>query len=305
MSEKNVVLLVYPNYRQYSKWKWLPTSMVFLASTLKAMGYRPVLADDRFSRERTLSILEEHIDDAALVGVGTATGSQLGNALKLAQWCKKERPDVPVVFGGPFPSAKPHLTLTSPWVDAVVMGQGELAIVDLCQEFRHGVMPPKPVGVGSLPPLPYFDGEFLRVEDYLNPETMAVNYATSSGCPGTCGFCYWHDSYRYSRFPAYRVAGDLRTMKAMHGIRNVQFDDGTFFVGRRRTMEIVDSIAPLGLRWRANGRVDTLGAFKLEDWRRIAEAGCHLIHVGLEHVSPRILRLMDKRIDPAGCVPIL
>lgn len=296
------MLLVYPHFRPYSRWHWLPTSMVFLASPLKAMGYRPILVDDRFSRERTLSLLDDHIGDAVLVGIGTATGSQLANALELATWCKWRKASVPVVFGGPFPSAKPKLTLRSPHVDAVVTGQGEWTLLHLCEAFRPGVTKGKPVNVANLPTLPYGDWRFMAVEDYLNPDTMAVNYATGTGCVGHCGFCYWPEGYKYSRFGATRVLRDLTGLVERHGIRNVQFDDGTFFVGRRRTMEVVEAIAGLGLRWRANARVDTLNAFKLGDWRKIAAAGCHLMHIGLEHASGRILAMMDKRISPAHAV---
>jgi radical SAM superfamily enzyme YgiQ (UPF0313 family) len=237
-----------------------------------------------------------------LVGVGTATGSQLTNAQDLARWCKEREPSVPVVFGGPFPSAKPDLMLSSPYVDAVVTGQGEWSLLHLCEAFRPGVTQGKRVKVADLPPLPYFDDDFIWVEDYLNPDTMAINYATSSGCVGSCGFCYWHESYKYSRFSADRVVGDLSQLVANHGIKNVQFDDGTFFVGRRQTMEVVDGLAGLGLTWRANARVDTLNAFKLEDWRAIGKAGCHLMHIGLEHTSGRILAMMNKRIKPSHCI---
>jgi len=285
--------------------KWIPTSHVFLASSLLALGYEPILIDDRFSRERTLSLLARHLDDALLVGIGTATGSQLRNAQDLARWCKEKRPDVPVVFGGPFPSAKPDLMLESPYVDAVVTGQGEWALPYLCESFHEGVVRGQRVNIDNLPPLPYADREFMRVKDYLNPYTVALNFATSSGCVGHCGFCYWHEDYGYSRFSAGRVGRNLELLVDAFGIENVQFDDGTFFVGQKRTMEIVEAIAGLGIRWRANGRVDTLASFREGDWWRIAEAGCHLIHIGLEHVSGRILALMDKRIDPVGCLPIV
>ena len=311
MAERKKVLLVYPNFRPYMSDKWLPTNLIYLASTLIWRGYEPVLIDDRFDRERTLSIIEDNIDETLLVGISTVTGSQLRSAIDIA-WHIKSLPDyVPIVFGGAFPSAMPDLLADqSLLVDYVVEGQGEFALTYLCDLIRLGVPPkmsvlsPKPVNISNLQPLPYFNS-FINVADYLNPETMAINYATSTGCVGDCGFCYWHESYKYSRLLVDTVLFDLGMLKAIYGIRNINFDDGTFFVGRDRIMKLVDGFSKLNVSWRANARVDTLKPFTQKDWNEISRSGCHLIHIGLEHGSKRILDMMNKRIKAEDCLDLI
>lgn len=303
MSERKTVLLIYPNhYSNMIPNKWLPTSLVFLAATLTSAGYNPILVDDRFDRQQTLDLIDTNIDDTLLVGIGTATGSQLRNARQLAEYVKICS-DIPVVFGGSFPSAKSDLMLDDPNVDCVIPGPGAWSIAGLCELSEENdlafqepwVTGPISTPISVIPLLPY--STFINLPDYINPSTKAINYTTCSGCVGNCGFCYWHESHKYSRFRSNRVEEDLQWFRSQ-GIRNITFDDGTFFTGRVQTMQIVERLKNLDLQWRANGRVDTLTRYRDEDWKAIKESGCHLIHIGLEHVSPSVLNLMHKYITP-------
>src|SRR5512139_3768977 len=60
-----------------------------------------------------------------LVGISTLTGSY-SNALRLAE--KAKRAGAYVVMGGYHPSALTEEVLSSPWVDAVIRGEGELTL---------------------------------------------------------------------------------------------------------------------------------------------------------------------------------
>jgi anaerobic magnesium-protoporphyrin IX monomethyl ester cyclase len=329
---KKIVLLIYPNYYQYSQWKWIPTGLVFLAAVLKKKGFKPIIIDDRFSRKETLERIKKHLPKTLLVGISTATGSQLKNARVLMHFIKKQK-NVPIVCGGPFPSALPDLLLAQEsGVDYVIVGQGEKPLLKLtkailsgCKQSDLGKIPRlyyhdkktreiiqskakfKRVDINKMPALPYFDREIIDVNRYINPEVRAINYTTSSGCVGNCAFCYWHNSYNYSVFKVKRVINDLKRMKKEFGILNLNFDDPTFFIGRDRVMEIVNGIIKekLNIAWRGNARIDTLKQFSLSDVRKIHQAGCDVIHVGLEHASAKIISLMGKRINPYDALKLL
>lgn len=328
---KSKVLLVFPNHYQYSEWKWIPTSQVFLAATLKDAGFNPQLIDDRFSREQTIHQLEELLPGTLMVGISSATGSQLRNARQLARTIK-DMADVPIVFGGSFPSAKPNFLMEQDEsVDYVIVGQGEKSIISLAESIKEqpsgnsldripnlwyrekggrsvrSKAVPERYCLDTLPSLPYFDNNFIDLKGYINPATKALNYTTSVGCVGGCGFCYWHPTYFYDRFSNQRVIEDLSKMKDKFDILNLNFDDPTFFVNRKKVMDLVQDIISnrLNLKWRANGRVDTMKFFSIEDMQAVKEAGCEVIHIGLEHVSPRILELMDKKINPEDSLRLL
>ena len=209
---------------------------------------------------------------------------------------------------------------TEPGVDFAVEGQGEEAVCLLGNalngdnpqshfdqiprlwyrqngQVRKAATPSKRLRASDLPSL-VLNNDLLNLERYINPETRALNYNASFGCVGQCSFCFWPDNYHYERLDNSRILEELKYLIRTHRLRNISFDDPTFFVNRRVTMELVDSMIAdrLKVRWRANGRVDTLKTFSPADFDRIIESGCHLVHVGMESGSQRMLDLMRKNI---------
>ncbi len=326
--------MVFPNYHSYSPgdYYWMPTNFIFLASTLIDHGYSPILIDDRvLTREQTLEQIEQNIDNSLVVLISTATGSQLYNTRRLAQYIKK-RSNIPICVGGSHPSALPELMLTDPNIDYVIVGQGEYAVNDLCdalvdansledklnsipnlyyRNHLQNVVKSKAafeqIRVDDLPALPYFNRKFINVHDYLNPETKAVNYTTSSGCVGRCAFCFFYENYKYSFFSPERVISDLKRFKDEFGIRNVNFDDPTFFVNTKRVVEIAKLMIEEGInvKWRGNARVNTLKQFTENELIIIRESGCEVAHVGLESGSKRIIKLMNKHINPEDTIKLI
>ncbi|EHJ45978.1 Radical SAM domain protein (plasmid) [Solidesulfovibrio carbinoliphilus subsp. oakridgensis] len=315
----NRVLLIMPDVCRYDHYQWVPSSLLFLAATLLDAGYRPLVIDDRIqSREATLQAVQAHLDETLLVGVAVSSGEQLAHAAQILEAIAAVS-DVPLVVGGPLPSALPEQMFEHPAVDFVICGRGEGPIRQLCDRLRDGRndfdTTPRlwwrtPEGirqssaarhserVNDLPPLPYLNKDVIDIWNYINPETHAFNYSTAVGCVGRCSFCYWHDSYTYSWFDNQRVVDELESLGRQLSLRNVTFDDPTFFVGRSRTMDLVERLlaSEVRFKWRANARVDTFKPFTIEDVHTMERSGCHLIHVGMESGSQRILDLMHKNI---------
>lgn len=310
-----------PNHFNYSQFHWIPANCVFLATSIKGAGMSPRIVDDRIQpRDLTKNRLSELLPESLAVLISAASGSQLLNAIQIASWVKEQYPGVPVIFGGPFPSAEPELTLTSSLIDFVIAGQGEFSATELCKGLLNGNLNPNRIpnlyfrkdsgeiavssapqenfDINDLPDLLYFDREVIQLENYINPETRAINYSTSTGCVGSCTFCYWHPDYRPSCFRVDRVLRDLKRFREELNIWNINFDDPTFFVKPSRILEIVNGIrnSLSGVHWRANGRIDTMSAFPSEYYDLIKSSGCDLVHIGLESGSPRILKLMQKNI---------
>ena len=209
--------------------------------------------------------------------------------------------------------------------DFTIVGQGEYAVCDLCDIIcgdehhnklgRYNGIPNlifrdeggktvksktrfKRININDMPNLPYFNRNVINLRDYLNPVTKAINYSTSTGCVGRCTFCYWYDEYRYSCFSPQRVISDLKRFKEEFEIRNINFDDPTYFVNPHRVVELSKLMIEedLQVKWRGNGRVDTLKKLSDKDLEIIKDSGCHVIHIGLESGSNKILKLMNKGI---------
>jgi len=318
---KKKVLLIMPETCRYDPYEWVPTSLIFLATLLKKKGYSPVIIDDRVqSRKQTLKLIKQNIDETLLVGLATASGIQLLHTLQLLKEIKGLKKDIPVVLGGAMASAVPELMLSDKNVDYVISGQGEHAICLLCNAsesedlnmlnkipniyFRMDGTIIKPeavferVNIEDMPPLCYGDEDVLDINRYINPNTRALNYNTSVGCIGNCTFCYWPKDYCYSRFSNDRVISDLKYLIKKYKLRNITLDDPIFFLNHNINIPLVERIVEEGLniKWRANGRVDTLNNFSSEDIDLLIKSGCHLIHIGMESGSERILKLMNKNI---------
>ena len=67
-----------------------------------------------------------------------------------------------------------------------------------------------------------------------------------------------------------RIERVMRHLVATYGVDAVQMHDMDFFISEARTAEFAERIAPLGIRWWALGRVDTLMQYFASD---VAEDG--------------------------------
>ncbi|WP_068430168.1 radical SAM protein [Magnetospirillum sp. XM-1] len=116
---------------------------------------------------------------------------------------------IPTVAGGPFPTFAPEMCIRHPAVDMVCVGEGEEALVELCQRLRDGqdhsdvlnlwvkqngkvyknaVRPP--VDLTSLPPQ---DWEVYDRRRFWKPMGGRVSvtgaFEMNRGCPYSCTYC--------------------------------------------------------------------------------------------------------------------
>ena len=325
---RDTILLVYPHHTYYTlEYPWLPTASIFLASTLLDAGYKVIIVDDRFSRQETLEEISKHIDDTFLVGFTTVCGSQLKNTVEIIRWLRQDH-DVPIVLGGSFPSAEPEICLRDLPIDYVITGPGEYGILKLANFLKGDgskeripnlywkdgegniTRSPEPFvrfNINELPPLPYFNKDVISVERYIHPENRVINYNASTGCVGSCSFCYWHPSYKVGFFDNDRVLQDLKEFKRRYNIKNVEFHDPTFFLNTRRTRDFATKMIDEGLKvkWRANARVDTLATHTLEDFELMKKSGCYYIYLGVESGSPDVLKMMHKEFNFQDAVKVV
>ena len=84
-------------------------------------------------------------------------GPQLAEAITLTQQVKRMRPELPVIWGGYFPTLHTDVVLKSGIVDYVIRGEGEWSFAELIDALHNG----KPVG--SIPSLSHrLNGRILH-----------------------------------------------------------------------------------------------------------------------------------------------
>lgn len=144
--------------------------------------------------------------------------------LTLAENLKKALPDLKIVLGGPEVSYdRDALLKEQPWVDGILVGEGEKTFPILCREFLEKGLVATNQGMDILEPeaipFPY---------QTLAPEPdKTVYYESSRGCPFRCSYCLSSEAQPMRAWPLTRVFRELDYFLEQ-GVRQVKFIDRTF-----------------------------------------------------------------------------
>jgi hypothetical protein len=93
-----------------------------------------------------------------------------------------------------------------------------------------------------------------------------------------------------------RTEAIMRHLVEHYGVDGVQFYDMNFFMREDHTMELMERLAPLNLRWWCEGRIDTISRYSLATLNAIRRGGCAMIFFGAESGSDWVLKEMNKGI---------
>src|SRR5215471_8911475 len=122
------VILFFPSYRSIEGAP--PLALLALARIAEARGLAVDIVDSTIEPRYRERILEQ-LDDAVCVGISIVTGPMIIEAIEIARAVKAARRDVPVVLGGWHPSTLAGQSLTAPYIDVVVRGQGEITFGEI------------------------------------------------------------------------------------------------------------------------------------------------------------------------------
>ncbi len=253
-----------------------------------------------------------------LLAVTVMPGPQMVATLPICRQVRARYPNVPIVWGGYFPSIYPGTALKAKYVDFAVRGQGEDTLLELIEAIRgqrrldsihglsykeSGLFPRHNPERAMKPPddFPWMPYHQLPVEKYIRPSYFGARttvHHASIGCPFQCNFCGIHAAYgnrELMESPA-RTAAILRHQVEKYGIDSVQFYDMNFFLKESHAVELAERLTPLGLRWWCEGRVDVLQRFSDATLEKLKRAGCTMIFTGAESGSDWVLKEMNKGI---------
>jgi anaerobic magnesium-protoporphyrin IX monomethyl ester cyclase len=265
-------------------------------------------------------------DPVRAVAFTVMPGPQLVSAVPLSRALKERYPNIPIVWGGNFPSLYPTPVLNAPYIDWVVRGQGEDTFVEL-MDVLEGDRDPKTVaglsfrsvdgshwigaertwkGPAELP-APRYDK--IPVDEYLRPTFLGRRsgvYQASIGCPFGCKFCGVISVYgsRERVQPPERTVEHLSFLVREHGMDSVHFYDNNFFVKEDHARELAERITPLGLKWWCEARVDTLTRYSEDTWRLLKRAGLTMMFCGAESGSDAVLKKMNKGTTTAQILEV-
>jgi len=211
-----------------------------------------------------------------------------------------------------------HQTLLEehPWLDGIIRGEFELTLRDIAcgvdysridgLSYRHnGTTHANPDRhlLNDLDELPFPAWHQFHLKDYeshLYTSPSALITATR-GCPFQCTYCLWPQvlyGHKQRRRSPENICDEIEQLIARYHVRHVRFDDDTFALNKQYVIACCDEIIKRGLHrkisWNCFGHISQPDP---ELYRKMAEANCVKIAVGVESGSEKILQLIKKKIN--------
>jgi len=117
----------------------LPLEMLTISAFPLAEGYDIVIVDGSlYSQEEAHRRVVEACEGALLYATTGILGFMVTDGFACSTKVKARFPKLPSIIGGWFASVRPDLQLATGLYDAVVLGQGELAFLDVVQAIEAG-----------------------------------------------------------------------------------------------------------------------------------------------------------------------
>ncbi|NIM47627.1 MAG: radical SAM protein [Candidatus Aenigmarchaeota archaeon] len=248
-------LLVNPQLKKYQQPSLPPLGLLSIAAVLEKEGQKVDLLDLNVEPKA----LKNYKEKPDLVGI-TATTPLVKEAWNLTKYFRKKR--IPVILGGPHPSALPEESLK--YADIVIRNEGELTMKKLCENWdkkekvigisykKNGKIihnPPRPL-IKNLDELPFPAYHLLPdISLYSTPQPVVtqkkrcLTLVTSRGCPYQCNYCFkgvfgpvWrpHSAEYIVRLWKYLVSD--------FGVEEIGVQDDNFNFDYDRARRIVDGL---------------------------------------------------------------
>ena len=307
---QNKILLLYTNVRLRNQKPRPPLGLMYISAALRP-EFEPVLIDFRVHPLDYKEICKL-LDESIYVGISTIIGQQLVFSLELAHFIKRLRPDIPVVFGGTFPTMAPEIVLKENCIDIVSLGDGEDTLLELAKALSsgkdfHGIpniafrLDGK-VKINKGCYLRNIDSPIMPAWDLVNVDDYReVNVLTSKGCSIGCDFCYNKVfNQRSIRLRSVEnVWNEIGFLYHKHHVKHIAFVDDNFFENKEHARQIMEKFrdSGWGLTWETTCRADDLCSFSEEYLSLIRDAGCSELFVGFESASDRVLNSVHKKIN--------
>jgi O-antigen biosynthesis protein len=293
-----------PSQTPFSTWeKKPPLGVGFLLSMLRQAGHDVFFIDNYLEPSDFLETGYLQTNGIDYVGIYISTICfrdtqrmlhKIEYLRRSGHWCGK------IIVGGPHTTVA--LDTIPPFVDHVVQGEGEQAIVDIVEGTVKDrvVRYPRIRDLDALP-MPAWD-LFTKLpyswETLWFPETPTFTMTTSRGCPFRCAFCsvgaVW--GKQYTCFSAARIVSDIEHLIEHYGAKGVYFREDNFTLDRKRVVEFCKLLMDrhIDIRWACESRVDSLDNELLE---LMHKAGARGFYFGIESGSQRILDELHKGIS--------
>ncbi len=312
-----ILLVVYDNE---SYIHWFPQGLAYIAAVLLKNGHEvEIFSQDEFHypEEHLTNYLDNNRFD--VVGVGVIAGYyQYRKLLKISDAINKSKNRPFYIIGGHGPSPEPEFFIKKTQADAVVIGEGEITIVELMDAianhkslntvkgiaFREGeklVINERRQLINNIDTIPFPAYELFPIDYY---KLLRLPHATNSdfvmpilsgrGCTFKCNFCYRMDKGFRPRSNE-SIIEEIKFLKQQYGITYIAFSDELLMSSVKRVVSLCEDFikAQLNIKWDCNGRLNYATPEVLQLMKK---AGCVFINYGIEAMDDQVLKNMNKAL---------
>ncbi|MFI6348019.1 B12-binding domain-containing radical SAM protein [Streptomyces sp. NPDC050560] len=345
------VLLVYPNIQQAAM---MPYSMGLFTAILRDQGFQVDLFDSSFYVEeltsnyvhyrtftkqfdwlerdvrfRESNMLDDFRAKVArfqpdLIAVSVVENTySIGRAMMRALPAQDRK--IPTIWGGPFATFAPNFILRDNVGDFVCRGEGEIALVELCQRMcdgrpltdipnlwvrSDGQLYRNPLGERvDLDQLPFADYSLFEEQAIYRPMEgrlwRTIGIESQRGCPYQCTYCNSPGNNRmavaeqgskfYRRKSLDRVMAELDHLNKRHDIELVYWLADTFLaVPNKYFDELVERYEDYRIPFWMNTRSETMTEHAADGLERM---NMLRTSIGVEHGNAEYRRKMLKRFQ--------
>lgn len=312
-----ILFVIYDNQ---SYMTYFPLGVGYLASFLRNRGYEIFIYNQdvyHYPEEHLVDYLKRNHFD--VIGVSVIAGYyQYAKLLKLSGAINSVPCRPFYVIGGHGPSPEPEYFLKKTRADAVVIGEGEIALTNLldalaCQKslsavkglaYREGekvVVNERERLIEDVDSIPFPAWNLFPMAHYslmrapgVRPTERTFQVLTGRGCPYACNFCYRMDPGFRPRSPE-AVIEEMSILKRDYGVTFFDFVDDLFMFGENRIIEFCEKLirVNLNIHFICEGRLNFATPEVLQVMKR---AGCIFINYGIESLDEAALEVMNKKL---------
>ena len=300
-----------------------PIGIMYIGAALKKAGHEPQIHDCAIDY-KDLHILRRKIKEwkPDFIGISIII-TELENTKRIMGIIREILPDVPVTFGGSWPSTNPEEAIKTFGADFVVLGEGEKVFLELIDAINNGRPTETIPGTASLfmdhvninqghnltedelNSLPFPAWELLNQQLYAKMDSFAIigrrpymTIFTSRGCPYRCAYCHRTMGKVLRNRSAESVLAEMEELHFKHGFKEFEIVDDCFNFDRERMYAILtgvrDRLGDVKLHFPNGLRSDRL---EPEDMALFKQAGTVSAHFAIETSSPRLQKMIHKNLN--------
>jgi radical SAM superfamily enzyme YgiQ (UPF0313 family) len=288
----------------------LPVGLAYIAGVLKR-HHCDVKVFWRDGWEGLAAAMAPEVESFRFVGM-QAFSTNFDACRTLAAWIKQRNPRCLVILGGVHAANFPEIAIAAEGVDLVVTGEGEAPMARILKALQAGT------SLENIPGTVISTPEGLRrtsaspaVSDpdalpspawdlFYSAKPIARGHLlTRRGCPFNCANCPSRQAGdgRVRPHSVGRVLSEIEQLIDRFGARSIEFYDEILTLDRKRTLQLCRQIITRRIKrdWSCFTKIQLVDAELLEAMR---EAGCVRIFYGIGTAVPRLMEVLDTRVDP-------